>query len=164
MWVGVFPQWQQVSGHHPRVSQSWTQKSASKVPIPTDFTGQQEKQLGRSLHQLRASVLAGCIRHTHRCRHHLLLCSICMKARPSSPQVHSLTRPTTTPLTSHISHHARNQQLRHPLARKPTSQGTQHPNNPLAQEHHTTLSSWLPELSSSTLGVLTFMPLMSLAP
>ena len=67
-------------------------------------------------------------------------------------------------LTSPISYHARNQQLRHLLAKKPISQGTQHPSNPLAQGHHTTSSSWPPEPSSSTVGVLIFMPWMCLAP
>lgn len=107
------------------MSHGWTQKS--KIPIPTDHAGQQEQRVGRGLRQLRQNWLAGCIRHTHWFRHHLLLRPNGMKARPSSLQVHPSTGPTHQDQISQISHHARIQELRHLLSRKPTSQGTQHP-------------------------------------
>lgn len=50
------------------------------------------------------------------------------------------------------------------LTWKATSQGTQHPSNPLAEEYHTTTSAWPPEVTSFILGVLTFMPFMLLVP
>lgn len=131
--VGVSPQCPLVSSPSPRVSQGWTQEATSKAPIPTDLAGQQEQPVGRRLHQLRPNWLVGCIRHTHRFRHHLYLCPIYVKVRPvvhrstpnkTHPPRHQPNQPPCKKSTAETSSSQETYQPRNSTSEQPTSLGT----------------------------------------